>query len=71
MGRHRKPCVIRGREFGSQSEAARHYGVTPAAVTLLKKAGRLDSLGLGTGVRRMSPERQEARAERIDREKAR
>jgi hypothetical protein len=61
--------TIRGRTFPTHRAAAAHYGVTPACITMLKKRGRLDRVGLGTGAHRMSDDRQAARAARVDRER--
>jgi hypothetical protein len=66
MGRHPKPCVIRGRWFPSQKAAARHYGVTAATVRIAKRRGRLDRLGLGTGVHRVTADEMAARIAEAD-----
>lgn len=66
MGRHPKPCVVRGNWFPSQKAAARHYGVTQATVRIAKHRGRLDMLGLGTGVHRVPAEELAARIAEAD-----
>jgi hypothetical protein len=53
-----KPVTIRGQEFPSRSAAAKHLGLSLAAVSKADKLGTLDRVGLGivSGVVPDSPE---------------
>jgi hypothetical protein len=45
----RKPLTVRGREFASMTEAAKHFGITVTAIHHAMKRGRIDQIGVGKG----------------------
>ncbi len=41
------PVIVRGQEFASMSECARHFGISPQAVWAAIERGHADGIGLG------------------------
>jgi hypothetical protein len=62
-GRKPSPVVIRGVEYASAKDAAKHLGVSVHTVKWARQNGKLDIVGIGKGFR--SPEARAAHGEKV------